>query len=110
VRRVDALVGESAYKFHSKEHALVSQLAEILKVSTDDIPGRVQALTKRVKEMEKNLQQMRGQHLQAEAGKLVESAAPVGGVRVIAHDAGEGVAAGDLRTLATDLRARLGES
>lgn len=39
VRRVDALVGESAYKFHSKEHALVSQLAEILKVSTDDIPG-----------------------------------------------------------------------
>lgn len=110
VRRVDALVGESAYKFHSKEHALVSQLAEILKVSTDDIPGRVQALTKRVKEMEKNLQQMRGQQLQAEAGKLVESAAPVGGVRVIAHDAGEGVAAGDLRTLATDLRARLGES
>lgn len=110
VRRVDALVGESAYKFHSKEHALVSQLAEILKVSTDDIPGRVQALTKRVKEMEKNLQQMRGQQLQAEAGKLVESAAPVSGVRVIAHDAGEGVAAGDLRTLATDLRARLGES
>lgn len=110
VRRVDALVGESAYKFHSKEHALVSQLAGILKVSTDDIPGRVQALTKRVKEMEKNLQQMRGQQLQAEAGKLVESAAPVGGVRVIAHDAGEGVAAGDLRTLATDLRARLGES
>lgn len=110
VRRVDALVGESAYKFHSKEHALVSQLAEILKVSTDDIPGRVQALTKRVKEMEKNLQQMRGQQLQAEAGKLVESAAPVGGVRVIAHDAGEGVAAGDLRTLATDLRARLGEA
>ena len=31
-------------------------------------------------------------------------------MRVIAHDAGEGVAAGDLRTLATDLRARLGES
>ena len=110
VRRVDALVGESAYKFHSKEHALVSQLAEILKVSTDDIPGRVQALTKRVKEMEKNLQQMRGQQLQAEAGKLVESAAPVGGVRVIAHDAGEGVAAGDLRILASDLRACLGES
>lgn len=110
VRRVDALVGESAYKFHSKEHALVSQLAEILKVSADDIPGRVQALTKRVKEMEKNLQQMRGQQLQAEAGKLVESAASVAGVRVIAHDAGEGVAAGDLRTLATDLRARLGEA
>ncbi|SHV74238.1 Alanyl-tRNA synthetase [Mycobacteroides abscessus subsp. abscessus] len=110
VRRVDALVGESAYKFHSKEHALVSQLAEILKVGADDIPERVQALTKRVKEMEKNLQQMRGQQLQAQASSLVESAAVVSGVRVLVHDAGEGVAAGDLRTLATDLRARLGEA
>ena len=110
VRRVDALVGESAYKFHSKEHALVSQLAEILKVGAEDIPERVQALTKRVKEMEKNLQQMRGQQLQAQASSLVESAAVVSGVRVLVHDAGEGVAAGDLRTLATDLRARLGEA
>lgn len=110
VRRVDALVGESAYKFHSKEHALVSQLAEILKVGAEDIPERVQALTKRVKEMEKNLQQMRGQQLQAQAGSLVEAAVLVSGVRVLVHDAGEGVAAGDLRTLATDLRARLGES
>ncbi|ANP27614.1 alanine-tRNA ligase [Dermabacter vaginalis] len=110
VRRVDALVGESAYKFHSKEHALVSQLAEILKVGAEDIPERVQALTKRVKEMEKNLQQMRGQQLQAQASSLVQSAAVVSGVRVLVHDAGEGVAAGDLRTLATDLRARLGEA
>ena len=110
VRRVDALVGESAYKFHSKEHALVSQLAEILKVGAEDIPERVQALTKRVKEMEKNLQQMRGQQLQAQASSLVQSAAVVSGVRVLVHDAGGGVAAGDLRTLATDLRARLGEA
>ncbi|QEU11970.1 alanine--tRNA ligase [Dermabacter vaginalis] len=110
VRRVDALVGESAYKFHSKEHALVSQLAEILKVGAEDIPERVQALTKRVKEMEKNLQQMRGQQLQAQASSLVQSAAVVSGARVLVHDAGEGVAAGDLRTLATDLRARLGEA
>ena len=88
----------------------MSQLAEILKVGAEDIPERVQALTKRVKEMEKNLQQMRGQQLQAQASSLVQSAAVVSGVRVLVHDAGEGVAAGDLRTLATDLRARLGEA
>src|SRR5699024_1917430 len=33
----------------------------------------------------------------------------VAGVRVLSHDAGEGVAAGDLRTLVQDLRSRLGE-
>lgn len=109
VRRVDALVGESAYRFQAKEHAMVSQLAEILKVSSEDIPDRVRSLTQRVKEMEKQLAAMRGAQLQAQAGQLASQAVDAGGVRVLAHDAGDGVNAGDLRTLATDLRSRLGE-
>ena len=59
--------------------------------------------------MEKQLATLRGQQLQAEAGKLVETATDVDGVRLLAHDAGEDVGAGDLRTLALDLRSRLGE-
>ncbi len=110
VRRVDALVGTSAYKFHSKEHALVSQLADILKVQADDIPERVQTLTQRLREMEKNLQAIRGQQLQAQAGQLAGSAELVGGVRLLAHDVGDGVSANDVRTLATDLRGRLGDA
>lgn len=88
---------------------MVSQLAEILKVGSDDIPERVRALTQRVKDMEKQLASLRGAQLQAQAGRLVEEATDLGGVRVLTHDAGEGVSAGDLRTLALDLRSRLGE-
>lgn len=110
VRRVDALVGSSAYKYHSKEHALVSQLAEILKVNSDDIPERVRSLTQRIKEMEKNLHAMRGRELQAQAGTLVASAELIDGVRVLAHHVGEGVGANDVRTLVMDVRARLGEA
>ena len=110
VRRVDALVGLSAYRHQAKSHALVSQLSEMLKVgSAEELPERVRSLTQRMKDMEKQLATLRGQQLQAEAGRLVETAQDVSGVRVLLHDAGEGVAAGDLRTLATDLRARLGE-
>lgn len=110
VRRVDALVGLSAYRHQAKEHALVSQLSEMLKVgAAEELPERVRSLTQRMKDMEKQLAALRGQQLQAEAGKLVESASDVAGVRLLAHDAGEGVAAGDLRTLALDLRSRLGE-
>ena len=110
VRRVDALVGLSAYRFQAKEHAMVSQLAEILKVGSEDIPERVRALTQRVKDMEKQLAALRGAQLQAQAGQLVEQAALTEGVRVLAHDAGDGISAGDLRTLVMDLRARLGEA
>lgn len=109
VRRVDALVGLSAYRFQAKEHALVSQLSEILKVGSDDIPERVRTLTQRVKDMEKQVAALRGAQLQAQAGELAGSARETGGVRLLVHDAGEGIAAGDLRTLVTDLRARLGE-
>jgi alanyl-tRNA synthetase len=109
VRRVDALVGLSAYRYQAREHALVSQLSEMLKVSADDLPDRIRSLTQRMKEVEKQLATLRGEQLQAQAGKLVEQATEVHGIRVLAHDAGEGIAAGDLRALALDLRARLGE-
>lgn len=109
VRRVDALVGLNAYRFQAKEHALVSQLAEILRVNSDDIPERVRSLTQRVKDMEKQLAAMRAADLQARAGQIAAQAQDVAGVRLLVHDAGEGVAAGDLRMLVTDLRARLGE-
>ncbi|PWH05661.1 alanine--tRNA ligase [Brachybacterium endophyticum] len=109
VRRVDALVGLNAYRHQAKERALVSQLSEIMNVGADDLPERVRALTQRVRDAEKQLATMRGAQLQAEAGRLVESTRTIGGVRALLHDAGDGVAAGDLRTLAQDLRSRLGE-
>ena len=110
VRRVDALVGSSAYQFHSKEHALVSQLAEILRVSSEDIPSRVQALTRRVKEMEKQIQALRGQQLQAQAAKLIAQTQQIGSIRLLTHEAGDAISANDLRALVTDLRSRLGEA
>lgn len=88
---------------------MVSQLAEILKVGSDEIPERVRALTQRIKDMEKQLAAMRGAQLQAQAGQLVAQATEVAGVRMLTHDAGAGVSAGDLRTLVQDLRSRLGE-
>lgn len=110
VRRVDALVGLSAYRFQAQEHALVSQLSEMLKVgSAEDLPERITSMTQRMKDMEKQLAALRGQQLQAEAGRLAEQSVEIAGVRTVLHDAGEGIAAGDLRTLALDLRARLGD-
>ncbi|MBV7412080.1 alanine--tRNA ligase [Dermabacteraceae bacterium TAE3-ERU27] len=109
VRRVDALVGRSAQRFQAKEHALVSQLSELLKVGSDDLPERVKALTQKLKDTEKELAKLKAAQLQAQAGELAATAVTVGSTRLLAHDAGSDVAAGDLRTLAMDLRTRLGD-
>lgn len=110
VRRVDALVGDGAYGFHAKEHALVGQLTGLLNVRTEELPDRVGGLLARLKETEKELAALRQRQLLSAAGALAAGAEVVSGARVVVHDAGEVASADDLRALALDLRGRLGEA
>lgn len=110
VRRVDALVGAGAYGYQAKERVLVNQLSGLLNTRTEELPGRVESLMNRLKDAEKELAALRQGQLLAVAGDLAKSPDDVGGVRVVAHDAGEVSGADDLRALVLDVRARLGES
>ncbi len=110
VRRVDALVGDGAYGFQAKEHALVGQLTGLLNVRTEELPDRVGSLVSRLRDAEKELAQLRQAQLLAAAGTLAAGAEIVGGTRVVVHDAGEVASADDLRALALDVRGRLGEA
>jgi alanyl-tRNA synthetase len=109
VRRVDALVGAGAYGYNAKERALVSQLSGLLNVRSEELPDRVGSLVAKLKESEKELANLRQAQIMASAGKLADDALRVGSARVIAHDLGEVADPNALRTLATDLRNRLGE-
>ncbi|WP_265521280.1 alanine--tRNA ligase [Oerskovia flava] len=110
VRRVDALVGDGAYGFQAKEHALVGQLTGLLNVRPDELGERVGSLVSRLRDAEKELSALRQAQLLAAAGSLAERAEQVGEVRVVVHDAGQVASADDLRALALDVRGRLGES
>ncbi len=110
MRRVDALVGDGAYGFQAKEHALVGQLTGLLNVRTEELPDRVSTLVSRLRDAEKELAQLRQAQLLAAAGTLAAGAELVGGTRVVVHDAGEVASADDLRALALDVRGRLGEA
>ena len=110
VRRVDALVGDGAYGFQAKEHALVGQLTGMLNVRTDELPERIGGLLSRLKETEKELASLRQGQLLAAAGTLAASAEVLGGARVVVHDAGAVASADDLRALALDIRGRLSDA
>jgi alanyl-tRNA synthetase len=109
VRRVDALVGAGAYGYQAKERALVGQISGLLGARPDELAERVSSLLTRLKESEKELATIRQATLLAQAGSLASGAATVGETRVVTHDAGE-VAGDELRSLALDVRSRLGES
>ncbi|MFW0111750.1 alanine--tRNA ligase [Rothia sp. CCM 9416] len=108
-RRVEALVGLDSFNHLATERTLVSQLTGLLKVqSSADLPDKITQTLAKLKEAEKELAKLRKEKLQAEAGRLTESAEMVGTVRTLLHNAGE-LDAGAVRELALDLRSRLGE-
>ena len=106
VRRVEALVGSDAYRFLAREHVLVAQLSEALKVRPEQLPERVNDIVEKLRVAEKEIEKVRVGQLLAAGGQLAASATNVGGVNVVAHRA-EGAGGGDVRTLALDVRGRL---
>ncbi|ROR93599.1 alanyl-tRNA synthetase [Salana multivorans] len=108
VRRVEALVGDAATRFHAREQVLVSQLSQLVGVRSEELPERISGLLTKLRDAEKEVAALRQAALLAEAGALVAGAVDVDGVRVLSHDAGTVAGADDLRTLALDLRERLG--
>ena len=106
VRRVEALVGSDAYRFLAREHVLVNQLSETLKVRPEQLPERVNDIVEKLRLAEKEIEKVRVQQLLAAAGELAASATRVGPVHLVAHRA-DGASGGDVRTLALDVRGRL---
>jgi alanyl-tRNA synthetase len=106
VRRVEALVGGDAYRFLAREHVLVAQLSEALKVRPEQLPERVNDIVEKLRTAEKEIEKVRLGQLLAAGGQLAASATDVGGVKVVAHRA-DGAGGGDVRTLALDVRGRL---
>lgn len=108
-RRVEALVGLDSFNHLAAERTLVNQLTSLMRVqSSAELPERIGQTLEKLKSAEKELEKLRREKLQAEAGKLTESAELISGIRVLTHDAGQ-IPADDARGLATDLRHRLGE-
>ncbi|WP_310963271.1 alanine--tRNA ligase [Nocardioides terrisoli] len=107
VRRVDALVGGDAYRFLAREHLLVAQLSETLKVRPEQLPERVNDLVDRLRAAEKDIEKVRVQQLLAAGGELAAAAEDLRGTSYVGHVA-DGAGGGDVRTLALDIRGRLG--
>ena len=105
VRRVEALVGVDAYKFLAREHILLNSLTEIVKGSkTEELPERISDLLNRVKEIEKELAQVRSAQAMGEISTLAKSAKDINGISTVTAVLSDGVIGDDLRKIALDLR------
>ncbi|MBT1166785.1 alanine--tRNA ligase [Bifidobacterium simiarum] len=111
VRRVDAVVGQGAYEYNAREHALVSQLSDKLNARPDELAERVNALLAKLKESDRRLASMYEGNLNAQVPQIVEQAkASTDDVAVASKNVGRFGSVDALRKSVMDIRGRLGES
>jgi alanyl-tRNA synthetase len=107
-RRVEALVGIEGFAYLARERDLVAQVSGLLKVKPDEIPARVGDLVERLRTSERELEKIKAAELLAGAGGLADSGRDVAGTTLVTARL-DGVGGGDLRTLALDVRNRVGQ-
>jgi alanyl-tRNA synthetase len=107
-RRVEALVGLDAFRSLAAERALVSQLTSSLKAPRDQLPARIAELQASLKAAEKKIASLESKALGERLPALAASAARIGDTLVVAESLGTAASADDVRSLALQLRERLG--
>ena len=107
LRRIEAITGPEAFTHLSKERLVADAVARLLKVPTDEAPQRVAELLDKLRQAEKALERARTDAVLARARELVDSAERLAGGAVAAGVI-DGADTEGLRTLALDVRNRLG--
>lgn len=107
-RRVEALVGLDAFRSLAAERALVSQLTSSLKAPREQLPARIAELQASLKAAEKKIAAFEAKALGDRLPALAGTATRVGETLVVAESLGTVASADDVRSLALQVRERLG--
>ncbi|WP_028708540.1 alanine--tRNA ligase [Propionicicella superfundia] len=107
VRRVEALVSTDAFSHLAAERALVTNLAELLKVQPGQLTDRVGALVAELKDAHRTIADLKRRELAARIPQLLADGRVIADVRLVTAEVADADAA-QLRDLALDVRDRLG--
>ncbi|MFI9550540.1 alanine--tRNA ligase [Nonomuraea endophytica] len=77
-RRVEAVTGLEAFRYLARERDLVTRLAEQLNTPRAELPDRIGALVERMKQAERQAQELRERLLRAESVAVADAARDLG--------------------------------
>jgi alanyl-tRNA synthetase len=83
VRRIEALTGEAAFDHVRREEATLNELRELLKAQAFEEPARVQRLMEQVRELEREVDTLKGQLASARTQDVLSGVTEVNGVKVL---------------------------
>ena len=109
IRRIEAVTGSKAYDVTANMEAVLDSLASSTKAAVAELPEKVSALLDKVKQLQKENDQLKQKVLLAEADDMLKEAVEVDAVKVLTKQ----VEVGDvdsLKNLAHSLRDKLGSA
>jgi alanyl-tRNA synthetase len=109
-RRVEALVGQDAFREFAAERALVSQLTSALKTPREQLAERVSDLAAQLKAAEKRIAQFEAAERAGRVPAIAQTATSVGALQFVIHDLGAVGGADDVREIATGVRDTFGSA
>ncbi len=89
IRRIEAVCGKSAEQYFFNNRQLVKNISSLLRVSPKEILGKIEKLLNDKKSMEKQIQELHARQGSDSISHIIDSAKPVHGIPVIAHNCGE---------------------
>lgn len=107
VRRVEAFTGEGALDLIRSYEQKLREIGALVRGSMDDSVDKVKKLLERQKELEREIQKLRGQFEQDQIPELLAKKQSVDGANVLVSQV-DGVDAKQLRDLADQLKTKLG--
>lgn len=107
-RRIEALTGQDAWSYLSRERLIAEEVARLLETPTADAVDRVAMLIQRLRAAEKQLTQARSSQLAVQAKELADSAERINGDAIVTAQF-EGLSMDELRQVATQARNLLHE-
>ena len=84
VRRIEAVVGVSAFRYIGETEKNLSQIASLLKADTGTAEAKVRQLIDRSRSLEKEVDQLKSKLASSQGGDLASQAADVNGIKVLA--------------------------
>jgi alanyl-tRNA synthetase len=108
VRRVEALTGEGALDLIHRYEQRLKEIGDLLRGGTDDALDKVKKLLDRQRDLEKEIEKLRGQYEKDQLPALLAKKQSVHGTQVLIGRV-EGLDGKQLRDIADQLKERLGD-
>ncbi|WP_018231021.1 alanine--tRNA ligase [Thioalkalivibrio thiocyanodenitrificans] len=109
IRRIEAVTGENALNYIGETEKNLSRVAELVRAGRGDLDEKVGQLVERTRQLEKELEGLKGRLASQAGSNLADQAVDVGGIKVLAAHL-EGADPKSLRETVDQLKSKLGEA